>query len=137
MPRRRSIHYPEEDFPMTPMIDMVFLLLVFFMTVSTLAQADRHVKLDLPESASSEVPDDLNGRGTISVNENGQIFLGAEKSTLRELKASIKDLLLQTPQLRILLRADQDTPYKAIKKILRTCAEAGAHEVIYATYQLK
>ena len=44
---------------MTPMIDMVFLLLVFFMTVSTLAQADRQVELELPESASSDVPNDL------------------------------------------------------------------------------
>ncbi|HBR92976.1 MAG TPA: biopolymer transporter ExbD, partial [Opitutae bacterium] len=56
MARRRSSQSPEEDFPMTPMIDMVFLLLVFFMTVSTLAQADRAKKLDLPESAQSDVP---------------------------------------------------------------------------------
>ena len=42
---------------MTPMIDMVFLLLVFFMTVSTLAQADRAKKLDLPPSAQSDVPE--------------------------------------------------------------------------------
>lgn len=50
---------------MTPMIDMVFLLLVFFMTVSTLAQAERAKEVDLPESAESDVPgaSELSDRG--------------------------------------------------------------------------
>jgi hypothetical protein len=44
---------------MAPLIDMVF-----FMCVSSLAQADRHLSIALPESAESDVPDDLSNRGT-------------------------------------------------------------------------
>ena len=137
MPRRRSVHLPEEDFPMTPMIDMVFLLLVFFMTVSTLAQADKRVKLELPESASSKVPDNLSNRGAISLDAQGQIFVGAQPRTLDQMQASIKESLASNPELRIQVRADQATDYESIKKVLRACAEAGAYEVIYATYQLR
>ncbi len=137
MPRRQSRHLPEEDFPMTPMIDMVFLLLVFFMTVSTLAQADKRKKLDLPESASSKVPENLNHRGTISLDAEGQIFLRSQPKTLDQMQASIKESLALNPDLRIHLRADQATPYEAIKKVLRACAEAGAYEVIYAAYQMR
>lgn len=122
---------------MTPMIDMVFLLLVFFMTVSTLAQADKRVKLDLPESASSEVPDNPGNRGTISLDADGQIFLSSQPKTLKQMQASIKEALAANPDLRIHLRADQATPYEAIKKVLRACAEAGAYEVIYAAYQMR
>jgi biopolymer transport protein ExbD len=135
MARRRTKSPPEEDFPMTPMIDMVFLLLVFFMTVSTLAQADRQVKLDLPESVSSDVPEDLADRGTISLDAEGQIFLGAQSQTLETMQAAIKASLSENPDLRIQVRADRATPYHNIKEVLRSCAEVGAYEVIYATYQ--
>jgi len=135
MARRRFIHPPEEDFPMTPMIDMVFLLLVFFMTVSTLAQADRLVKLDLPESASSEVPEDLADRGTISLDAEGQIYLGSQPQTLGQMQVLIKASLIDNPELRIHVRADRATSYRDIKEVLRSCAEVGAYEVIYATYQ--
>jgi biopolymer transport protein ExbD len=137
MPRRRSLRLPEEDFPMTPMIDMVFLLLVFFMTVSTLAQANQRVKLDLPESGSSKVPDNLSNRGTISLDAPGQIFVGSQPRTLDQMQTSIRESLASNPDFRIHVRADQATPYEAIRKVLRACAEAGAYEVIYATYQLR
>lgn len=120
---------------MTPMIDMVFLLLVFFMTVSTLAQADRRVKLDLPESAQSDVPEDLSDRGTISLDAEGTIYLGAQARSLDEMQSVIKESLELNPELRIHVRADQATAYSEIKKVLRACAEVGAYEVIYATYQ--
>jgi biopolymer transport protein ExbD len=132
---RRSIHPPEEDFPMTPMIDMVFLLLVFFMTVSTLAQANRQVELELPESASSDVPNDLSDRGTISIDATGQIYMGSIPQTLQEMQSLLKKFLTENSELRIHLRADRTTEYQYIKKVLRACAEVGAYEVIYATYQ--
>lgn len=117
------------------MIDMVFLLLVFFMTVSTLAQADRRVKLDLPESASSDVPEDLADRGTISLDAEGQIYLGSRLQTLKAMQTAIQTSLSENPELRIHVRADRATPYHDIKEVLRSCAEVGAYEVIYATYQ--
>lgn len=120
---------------MTPMIDMVFLLLVFFMTVSTLAQADRRVKLDLPESESSDVPEELADRGTISLDAEGRIFQGAREQTLESMKALIGESLEANPDLRVQVRADRNTAYRSIQQVLRACAEAGAYEVIYATYQ--
>jgi biopolymer transport protein ExbD len=135
MARRRKSHPPEEDFPMTPMIDMVFLLLVFFMTVSTLAQADKRVELDLPESSQSDVPEDLSDRGTISLDASGEIYLGARPLNLKMMKAQMKSALETNPDLRVHVRADEKTAYREIQKVLRACAEVGAYEVIYATYQ--
>jgi len=120
---------------MTPMIDMVFLLLVFFMTVSTLAQADRRVKLDLPESEASDVPKELADRGTISIDADGKIFQAAREQTLDSMQALISESLQANPDLRVQVRADRNTAYQSIQKVLRACAEAGAYEVIYATYQ--
>ena len=122
---------------MTPMIDMVFLLLVFFMTVSTLARADKQVKLDLPESSQSDVPEDLSDRGTVSLDAEGNIYLGARPLNIETMQAEMREALEVNPELRIHVRADQMTPYREIKKVLNACAEVGAYEVIYATYQAR
>ena len=123
---------------MAPMIDMVFLLLVFFMVVSNLAQADRSITLELPQSTESKVPDDLSGRGTISIQKTAdgvQFYIGDRTAGLSEISSEIREAIKQNDELKIFVRADQTVPFAEIKKVLKTCAEAGAYEVIYATYQ--
>ena len=123
---------------MAPMIDMVFLLLVFFMTVSTLAQDERH-PLELPESEQSEVPEEVVGRGTVSIahaqDDSVQLYLGAVEVSPETLKSAIGDALAKNPDLEINVRASHDMPFKEIRKVLQLCAEAGAYKVVYATYQ--
>lgn len=118
------------------MIDMVFLLLVFFMCVSTMAQADKK-ELNLPESEQSEVPDDLANRGIISLDAVGVIYVSSVAVELSEMKDRIGEALEVNPRLRIQVRADEATPYGEVKKVLKACAEVGAYEIVYATYQAK
>lgn len=124
---------------MAPMIDMVFLLLVFFMTVSTLAQ-DARIPLALAESERSEVPEETEHRGTISLqfgpDREIEYYAGAERvASLRDLHALLTEELRKNPELEANLRAPADMPFKEIKAVLKTCAEAGAYKVVYATYQ--
>jgi biopolymer transport protein ExbD len=131
---------PEEDFQMAPMIDMVFLLLVFFMVVSNVAQADKSVPLNLPESARAKVPEDLTGRGRISLAHNPesgqtQIYIASDALTLEQMRSTIEAALKRDPELRIMVRADKTVPYREIKEVLKACAEVGAYEIIYATYE--
>ena len=79
---------------MAPMINMVF-----FMCVSSLAQADRHFPVDLPESAESDVPDDLSDRGVISVQTDGALFLGAVSIGPESLASRIGEELKRRPDL--------------------------------------
>ncbi len=129
--RKRQV----EDFQMAPMIDMVFLLLVFFMCVSSLAQADKSVQVDLPESAESEVPKDLSGRGIVSVKADGRFYFGAREVTVEELGEAVKRALGETPGLRVQVRADRTAQFHEVREALRACAEAGAIDVIYSTHQ--
>lgn len=123
---------------MAPMIDMVFLLLVFFMTVSTLAQEER-LPLELPESERSKVPEDRANRGTISVGRTDdgaiELFVGAQSVSLEEMRTRIQAALSERPDLEVNVRATADIPFHEIKRILTACAEIGASKVIYATYQ--
>lgn len=120
---------------MAPMIDMVFLLLVFFMCVSSLSQAQRRTPVELPDSTESKVPDDLKDRAMVTVASSGDVYLGTEVVDMTDLEKRLHDELAKRPRLRLQVRAARDVPFSDIKKVLRTCAGAGVAEVIYATHQ--
>jgi len=131
--RRRELS--AEDFQMAPMIDMVFLLLVFFMCVSSLSQADKRTPVALPESAESKVPEDLKDRAMVTVQAGGAVFVGGEPTDVGGLGRRLRTALTGNPKLRLQVRADGRATFAEIKKVLRACAEAGAYEIIYATHQ--
>jgi biopolymer transport protein ExbD len=131
--RRRELS--AEDFQMAPMIDMVFLLLVFFMCVSSLAQADKRTPVELPESVESKVPEDLTDRAIVTVQPGGHVFIGGDETDLTELGRRLRVTLRENPRLRLQVRADRRATFAEIKRVLRACAEAGAYEIIYATHQ--
>jgi biopolymer transport protein ExbD len=137
MKKLRRRHQEPQDFQMAPMIDMVFLLLVFFMTVASVAKSQRQIELDLPDSEQSKIPEDASGRGILSVDADGSYFIGDQPHTLAQVKDAITARLRADPELRVQIRADQNTEYEAIRKLLKTAAEAGAYEIIYATYEAR
>ena len=120
---------------MAPMIDMVFLLLVFFMCVSSLSQAERSMPVDLPQSTESKVPDELADRATVSITADGTLYLGAEQADERVLSERLRRTLAANPRTRLHVRADGAVRFETIRRVLRICAEAGAYDVIYATYE--
>ena len=117
------------------MIDMVFLLLVFFMCVSTLASADRLIPLELAESDEADIPEELSDRGTISIDRNGTLFVGGAEMDLDSVAERMRQALQENPEMRLLIRADAQTKFADIRKVLKACAEVGAYDVIYSTYQ--
>lgn len=137
MKKLRRRHNEPEDFQMAPMIDMVFLLLVFFMTVASVAKSQRQVELDLPESEESKIPEDASDRGILSVDADGNYFIGDQARTLDEVKAAITARIQRDPELQVQVRADRATEYAAVRELLKTAAEAGAYEIIYATYEAR
>jgi biopolymer transport protein ExbD len=118
------------------MIDMVFLLLVFFMCVSSMAQAEKLVPVTLPESAESKVPDDLSLRMTITVLTGGEVHAGGLEVGAAGVEAAVRREATARPGLRVHVRAAQDVPFGEIKTVLQACARGGAVEVIYATHQV-
>ncbi|MEM9159863.1 MAG: biopolymer transporter ExbD [Verrucomicrobiota bacterium] len=120
---------------MAPMIDMVFLLLVFFMCVSSISQAGLLVELDLPESAASETPDELSGRVTISVTAEG-VYWGGELLTEGELELRLEEMSAEVQGAKLLIRADREVRYSKIRDVMKAAADIGMSDYIYATHQM-
>jgi biopolymer transport protein ExbD len=119
---------------MAPMIDMVFLLLIFFMVASVVTELDK-VEVKIPLSEYAKVPENTKDRLMLSVDMNNQIYAGTTPMTIPELKVLVNEALNENPDLRILIRADERVKYKTNKEIMIACGEVGATDLIYATFE--
>lgn len=120
---------------MAPMIDMVFLLLVFFMCVSSMSQAGHRVELDLPESTASETPKDLSNRVMLSIQKDGTFYLGGERVPVEKLGARLERLFDVYPEIKLRIRADRETAFSDVKQAMTAATEAGISDYLYGTLQ--
>jgi biopolymer transport protein ExbD len=123
------------DIDMSPMIDMVFLLLIFFIVASQII--DEKPKVEVPSAAYGKVPEDTTGRLMISVTKEEKYFIGSdpEPKDIEQIKETIALWLDADPKLRILIRADGDVKYKVNEEITVACAEVGAQDLIYSVFE--
>lgn len=123
------------EIDMSPMIDMVFLLLIFFIVASQII--DEKPAVDVPSAAFGKVPEDTTGRLMISVTKDEKYYIGSdsEPKDIEQIKDQIALWLDADPKLRILIRADGDVKYKINEEITIACAEVGAQDLIYSVFE--
>ena len=120
---------------MAPMIDLVFLLLIFFMVASVVTV--KKIDVDIPLSKHAKVPDDIKGRMMVSIDAKGNYYAYTNPVAieLADLSTMIADELDRNQDLRILVRADKRVEYEVCKKFMMACAEVGATDLIYAAFE--
>lgn len=123
------------EIDMSPMIDMVFLLLIFFIVASQFV--DTKPVVDIPEAEAGVVPTEITNRLMISVKQNGSYYMGNEEtpSDLEAVSQRIAEEYEGNENLRVLIRADASTRYEVNKRIMETCADIGANNLVFATIQ--
>lgn len=124
----------EVGFQLAPMIDMTFLLLVFFMVTTKISKEQVKVDIRLPLASNAVVPGNLSDRDIISIDARGQYFVGQRPADKKQLAAHLKARFQNNPPLRLYVRADARTPGKQMKELMRLASEAGAINVIFGTY---
>jgi len=131
--RIRERKEEEPQFQMAPMIDMVFLLLVFFMMASHLSQK-QNIKLDMPTAEAGVVPKERPDRYVVNITTNGMLFSGMNPIELEDLGDTVKNQLLENPSMKIYLRADRNAPYREVRKVMMAMANAGIDDFIFGVF---
>jgi len=122
---------------MAPLIDCVFLLLIFFLVATTLKKIDKELPLDLPEAAaavSKQVVDDMT---IITIDRDGNIYLGLEPVGQGFLAGKLRELAAQDPNRRIRIDADRNAPIWAAVQILDICNFENLRNVGIKTKQVE
>ncbi len=131
----------DEEVDMAPMIDMVFLLLVFFM-VSSHLQSEEFIPIDIPMASSAKIPKERSDRIVVSVETDGRLFLGPQEMAEQDLKDILvrrnEEMLAQTggeSRLKLYLRAHQRAEHGEVRRVMRMAAEAGIMDIIFAAHE--
>ena len=124
-------------FQLTSMMDVIFLLMCFFITTSVFSQWEYEVDLTLPSAKSGKVPERLPGEIIINVARDGKISINQQVLTTEDLKARLTRLQRYFPGQPIVLRADKETRYEALMKVIDTCRSADIWNFSMATAEEK
>ena len=124
-------------FNMTPMIDVVFLLIIFFLVSSHLAQRENRIPVELPQafSGQQDIPIEI-PRLTLTLRADGSIWLGGRSADPSQVRKRLFQRRQQSSdELELRIRCDRTVPYSAVEPILADAARAEIWNVTFACVQ--
>lgn len=119
------VEIEENELNLTPLVDVVFNLLIFFLLSATYLNEAQEMELRLPrvgEAAPlSEAPQEL----TLDVYANGEISLAGERTSLEELRNRLLRIRSEYPDQVVAIRGDANAAYERVAQVMSVCREAG------------
>lgn len=116
---------PSIRMELSPLIDCIFQLLIFFMLSSTFLTPA--IQLTLPSATAGTSQNDL--EIIITLNKDGDIYLNNAQTSLISLQAELQQMLTETEHKSVTIRGDQDMPYSAFLDALDIAKRSGAVHV--------
>ena len=133
MPRRKSL-YEEQELNMTPLIDCVFLLLIFFM-VTTVFKQPYSLQVVLPEAQQGVIVEEK--KLVASITEDGRMEINRHLVTLDNLEQVLLREKEGTRSLTLVVRTDQETPHKYLLDLFEVAKRVGIEKIPLATEDLR
>lgn len=127
---RRPASEPMSDINMTPLIDVMLVLLVIFIITAPLMTTS--LKLDLPKAEGAR-PSDAPAFLALAVAADGQLFVGDERVTREQLAERVRAAAQRDPQLEVHLRADQAVPYGRVAELIGLLQDGGLTRIGFVT----
>jgi len=125
--KRKSAAFAEGD--MTPMIDMTFQLIAFFMVLINFSEADQNERIKLPTSELAKPADKpMVSPITLQLTEKGTVLLAGEEVTVPNVRSLLvrESQLLDTPgEATIIIRADRKAKTGRVQELIKICQETG------------
>ncbi len=131
--QKKKIFPANPGVPLTPMIDVVFLLLCFFVTSQIFAQWETEIDIALPTAATGDMPQRLPGEVIVNVRTDGTAVVNGQVLDDAQLRSMLDRLVKLFPGQPVLLRADKATPYEHVVRVLDTCRQADIWNISFAT----
>ncbi len=113
----------------TPMVDVMLVLLIIFMVITPMLQQKVAVDMAKVENAISMPDADKEDAIVVAITRDGGVFLGQDKIATSELGAKVRDKLADTPGKTIYIRADARAQYRAVEDAIDAVRTAGVDEV--------
>ncbi|MFT7620175.1 MAG: biopolymer transport protein ExbD [Planctomycetota bacterium] len=110
---------------LTPLIDIVFLLLIFFMVTASFKEDERDLKVILPGAENADPIKNLPEIILVSVHKDGAFFVGGKSLDKEELQTLFERAKEKNTRQKVMIRADRDVPMQHPVVVLDLCAGLG------------
>ena len=118
---------------MAPMLDIVFILLVHFMAATLFAKWENKLDITVPSADSSMSASRQRMEIIVNVDKSGAIFINSIELKADRLEEILATTHARSPELPVIIRADQDTRHKDVIRVLDICAKADVRNVAFST----
>lgn len=129
----KSDQFESSELNLTPLIDVLFLLIIFFLIGSTLSESERQFDVQVPTVSAAKPltapPDQL----VININREGRISLGKKAVTLPQLIADLKQASQRFADQSVVIRGDGEGKYQKVADVLAACHKAKIRHFSVAT----
>ena len=121
------------ELELAPMIDVVFLLLIFFIVTWQFARFERDMDISVPAAEEAENKDRQQGEIIVNVREDGSIVLNGRVVSEDELLSKLQSISEAYPDQAVILRGSSEANFQAIINVLDQIKKAGIWNVAFAT----
>lgn len=114
---------------MTPIIDMVFLLLIFFLVASQFADEERQLQVMLPTASEAQPMTQRPKEIFVNIDQQGAYFVDGRTMALDELEAVLRQATVDNPTSQtVVIRADKRVPLEAAVAVMNLCKKVGVRD---------
>jgi len=134
----RSERRDEVDLDITPLIDVVFLLLIFFM-VSTTFEHNSEINITLP-SSSKEVTEAKPDAVNVGLDAQGNVYINDKSlvnAQLETIKAALSDALVGLNEPPVIISADSNATHQSVVRVMDAARQLGLVKITFATQELE
>ena len=127
--RRYSFVEEDSDINMTPMLDIVFIMLIFFIVTSSFVK-ESGIDVNRPDAITTEVKE--RGNILIAISADGHIWIDKRQVDVRALPANIERLHAENPQGSVVIQADENSRNGLLVQVMDAARMAGVYDVSIA-----
>ena len=129
MRRRRLQEQDDTEVNLTPMLDVVFIMLIFFIVTASFVK-EAGIDVSRPDAATAERKE--RGNILVAISESGQIWIDKRHVDIRAVRANIERLAAENPQGSVVIQADKDSKNGILVQVMDAARLAGVEQVSIA-----
>ena len=120
----------EAQIDLTPMLDVVFIMLIFFIVTASFIK-EAGIEVNRPEASTSQPKDNVNI--LIAISATNEIWMDQRRVDVRAVRANIERLHAENPKGAVVIQADNESTTETVAAVLDAAREAGVYDVSLAT----